>query len=246
MIDLVAAEWLKLRTIRLLYAGIPAAVILSCAAVAGEIFSGHAVGPSGLATSEGVRRVFAVTGAGAILIMVVGVVIAAGEYRHGTAGDTFLTTPRRERVVVAKLVVGAGVGLGGGLLIAGSAIAVARVAYAIKGVTFPMSSSDVWLTLLGAVVYSTLFAALGVGLGAMVRNQTLAVAGSLAWFAAIEHTMVNLVPDLGRWFPAAAGQAIVRTPIDGLLSPLAGVALLVVYVAAAAVAGARLAATRDA
>jgi ABC-2 type transport system permease protein len=104
----------------------------------------------------------------------------------------------------------------------------------------------VWLTFAGILVYSTLFAAVGVALGSLLRNQTLAVAGALAWFAIIEHTLVNLVPDVGRWLPAAAGQAILRAPLDGLLSPLAGTALLATYGAAIAVAGIRLEATRDA
>jgi hypothetical protein len=72
------------------------------------------------------------------------------------------------------------------------------------------------------------------------------VAVALAWFAVVEHTLVNLAPGIGRWLPAAAGQAIVRTPLDGLLSPLAGVALLAAYGVAIAVAGIRVAATRDA
>jgi hypothetical protein len=80
----------------------------------------------------------------------------------------------------------------------------------------------------------------------LIRNQVLAIAVALAWFAVIEHTLVNLVPDLGRWLPAAAGQAIVRTPIDGLLSPLAATAVLITYGAAIAAAGIRVAATRDA
>jgi hypothetical protein len=44
----------------------------------------------------------------------------------------------------------------------------------------------------------------------------------------------------------AAGQAIVRTNLDDLLSPLAGIAVLAAYGAAIALAGTRVAATRDA
>ena len=104
----------------------------------------------------------------------------------------------------------------------------------------------VWLTLAGALVYTALFAILGVALGSLLRNQVLAVAGALAWLAVIEHTLVNLVPEIGRWLPAAAGQAIVRTPLDGLLSPLAGVVLLAAYGAVITMVGIRVAATRDA
>jgi hypothetical protein len=244
MIDLVAGEWLKLRTTRLLVGLIPAAVALSCAAVAGIVVSADGVGD--LESAEGVRRVLAVTGTGALVVLVLGVIISAGEYRFGTAADTFLTTPRRHRVVAAKLALGAAVGLGAGVVIVAACAGVAGLLYGIEGATFPFADVDVWLAVAGALTYTTLFAVLGVGLGSLVRNQTLAVAVALAWFAVVEHTLVNLAPGVGRWLPAAAGQAIVRTPLDGLLSPLAGVALLTAYGVAIAVAGIRVAATRDA
>ena len=244
MIDLLAAEWLKLRTTRLLHGMIPAAVAISLAAVVGTVL-GHD-GGAPLESSEGVRRALSVTGAGAVLVLVLGILISAGEYRHGTAADTFLTTPRRHRVLAAKLAVGAGAGLATGVLISIACVGMASVVYSAEDATFRFDDGDVWLTLAGTVAYTTLFALVGVALGSLVRNQVLAVAGALAWFAVIEHTLVNLFPDVGRWLPAAAGQAIVRTPLDGLLSPLAGTGLLATYGAVIAVAAIRVAATRDA
>lgn len=243
MNDLVAAEWMKLRTTRLLAGMIPAAVAVSGAAVAGTVLSADT---DALASVAAVRRTLAVTGAGAILVLVIGIIVAAGEHRHGTAADTYLTTPRRHRVLVAKLAVGAGVGLAAGTGIALTGVGLASVLYGARGATFPLDDGEVWLTFAGTVVYSTLFAVVGVALGSLLRNQTLAVAGALAWFAVIEHTLVNLAPAIGRWLPAAAGEAIVRAPLDGLLSPLVGVALLAAYGAAFAAAGIRVEATRDA
>ncbi len=242
MIDLVAAEWLKLRTTRLLYGMIPAAVAISFASVAGAVLSADS-GRGELESTDGIRRTLSVTG---IVVLVTGILIAAGEYRHGTAADTFLTTPQRHRVLAAKLVVGAGVGLASGALTSLACIGIAGFLYNVKGATFPFDDGVVWLTLAGALAYTALFAILGVALGSLLRNQVLAVAGALAWLAVIEHTLVNLVPEIGRWLPAAAGQAIVRTPLDGLLSPLAGAVLLAAYGAVITVAGIRVAATRDA
>lgn len=243
MNDLVSAEWLKLRTTRLLYGTIPAAVAISIAAVAGTVLSGHA---AQLGSTEGIRRVFSVTGAGAIVVLVVGILIATGEFRHGTAVDTFLTTPRRRDVVTAKLLTGAGLGLAVGTVTALAALVTARALYPQQGATFPFASRDVWLSLSGTLAYTTLFAALGVSLGVLVRNQVLAIAGALAWIAIVEHTLVNLAPAVGRWLPAGAGQAIVRTPIDGLLSPTAGTAVLAGYAAVIAVVGIRIETARDA
>jgi len=97
-------------------------------------------------------------------VLVVGIIISAGEYRHGTAADTFLTTPRRHRVLAAKLAVGAGVGLATGALTSLACDGVAGLLYNAKGATFPFDDVEVWLTLAGAVAYTTLFAVLGVAL----------------------------------------------------------------------------------
>lgn len=243
MIDLVAAEWLKLRTTRLLHGTIPAAVALSLAAVAGMVMSSH--GPE-LETTEGIRRVLSVAGAGAIVVLVVGILISAGEYRHGTASDTFLTTPQRSRVMTAKLAVAAVLGAGVGGLTAAACIVAAALIYRSESATLSVTTSDVWLTVPATALYTALFAVLGVALGSLVRNQVAGVAGALAWLAIVEHTLVNLVPSVGRWLPVGAGQAIVRTPLDGLLSPWAGVVVLAAYGAVVAVIGIRAEGNRDA
>jgi ABC-2 type transport system permease protein len=243
LVDLVAAEWLKLRTTRLLLGAIPLAVGLSVAAVAGEVVA--ADGARALESTDGVRHVLAVTGAGALVVLIVGIMISAGEHRHGTVADTFLTSPRRQRVIVAKLVVGAGLGLAVGAVSSLASIGIAGLLYSVEGATFPVGDAEVWLTLAGALVYTALFAVIGVALGALVRNQVLAIALALTWFAVVEHTLVNLARDIGRWLPVAAGQAIVRTPLDDLLSPLAGTAVLVAYAVAVALAGIGATARRD-
>jgi ABC-2 type transport system permease protein len=84
-----------------------------------------------------------------------------------------------------------------------------------------------------------------VAIGALVRDQVLAVTGALAWIAVVEHIVVDLVPDVGRWLPGA-GQAIVRTSLDGLLSPVVGgAAVLAVYAGAICLLGGRVTLERD-
>jgi ABC-2 type transport system permease protein len=242
--DLLAAEWLKLRTTRILHGVVPTAVGISAAAVAGVVVSADRV--HDLESTEGIRKALSVTGSGALVVLVAGILLSAGEYRHGTAADTFLTTPRRQRVVAAKLAVGAVLGLAVGLLTAAAAVAVAVPLYAANDATFPLGDGEVWACLAGTLVYTTLFAVIGVALGTLIRNQVAAVAGALAWIAVVEHILVGFATSLGRWLPFAAGQAIVRTPIDDLLPAPAGAGLLALYGAAFALAGLRVATTRDA
>ena len=244
MSDLVAAEWLKLRTTRLLLGMVTAAVVISVAAVAGSVLATDRAGIA-LGSDRGLRRVLPIAGTGALFVLILGIVIATGEHRHGTASDTFLTTPRRERVVIAKLGVGAAVGLATGVVVSAVCVGTAAVMYSVKDTSFPFDDGEIWSILAGTLVYSTLFAVIGVGLGTLVRNQVLAVAGALAWVAVVEHILVNLIPEIGKWLPTAAGQAIVRTPLENLLSPLAGAVLLSIYATVITIAGVRVAATRD-
>jgi ABC-2 type transport system permease protein len=242
MTDLTRAEWLKVRTTRLLHGTLPTAVAISAAAVAGVVVSADA---DELTRSHDIRDAISVTGSGAIVVLVAGIVLAAGEHRHGTAVDTFLTTPLRQRVVAAKLAVGAGLGLLVGLVTAVATVGVAAAVYSARGVTFPLGDGDVWAGLAGTLVYTTLFGVLGVGVGSLVRNQVTAVTAALAWVAVVEHILVGFATSLGRWFPFAAGQAVVRTPLDDLLTPLAGAAVLTLYAVAFALAGVRATTARD-
>jgi hypothetical protein len=74
-------------------------------------------------------------------------------------------------------------------------------------------------------------AALGVGVGALVRNQVLAVIGLIIWFMVVENTIMSLTPDVGRFFPLAAGDAMTGIEAEELLSATAGALVLMGYVA---------------
>jgi ABC-2 type transport system permease protein len=244
MRDLVAAEWLKLRTTRLVYGIAAGAVLLSLAAMTGTVLATDR-SDTPLASTKGVEQTLSVTGTGALVVLLAGILIAAGEFRHGTAADTFLTTPRRHRVVLAKLSVSASAGLVTGLVTAAACLVTAAALFHLEGATFPLDDGDVWLSLAGTLAYTTLFAVLGVALGTLIRNQVLAIAIALAWIGIVEHILINVAPGIARWLPAMAGQAIVRTPIDDVLSPLGGLVVLSLYALAICAAGIRFAVTRD-
>ena len=46
----------------------------------------------------------------------------------------------------------------------------------------------------------------GVGVGLLVTNQTLAVAVTLTWLLLVEAMVVSFAPGLGRWLPGAAAK----------------------------------------
>ena len=105
MNHLIRAELLKLRTTRMLYLNALAALAFVPLSVANSILSAGdpGAGPA-LTTSEGLRNVMSAGSSGSLVILMLGVLIMAGEFRHNTATSTFLISPDRGQVVRAKLV----------------------------------------------------------------------------------------------------------------------------------------------
>ena len=88
---------------------------------------------------------------------------------------------------------------------------------------------------------------MGVGVGALLRNQTVAVTVALVWVLVVEGVLVGFAPAVGRWLPGGAGSALtgVATANGGLL-PMWGAALLLAgYGLAFAAASTRLITRRD-
>jgi len=236
MIDLLAAEVLKLRTTRTIGLLLLAMIGITGLAVTGAVVLA-ANANLDLESERGVRTVLHVSASGALFVLVLGAMISAGEFRHGTATDTFLTTPRRWRVVAAKLVTAAGAGVVFGAVAAATALAVAAHVYAIKGFVFPLSSSEGWQILAGAIVYAASLGALGAATGSLVRNQVGVIVGWLVWLLLAENIVAGLAPDVGRWLPGAAGRGLVLDPNGDFLSqPVAAVVLAAYAVTIAAAA----------
>jgi ABC-type transport system involved in multi-copper enzyme maturation permease subunit len=243
---LVAAEWLKLRTTRFLWGTVPAVVLLSAVGVAGLVLSSEVAGVALLEPTEGVRQAaLHLTSTGAVLVIVLGIVISAGEYRTQTATESFLTTPRRSRVVAAKLAMGAILGLALGALSAAIGLPLAYLLFEAKGETFPIGNEEVWLVLGGLVVYAVLFGILGVAFGSLVRNQLVAIVSALTFVLLVEQLLAQSAESVGKWFPGNAGAALVRTPGE-FLEPGVGATVLFAYALATALAGLIVVVRRDA
>lgn len=86
----------------------------------------------------------AAASSGTLVVLLIGILMMAGEFRHNTATSTFLISPDRRRVVGAKLIASAVVG-------AGLALAIALPWLAAKNVDVSLLSRDVGPVLLAAV-----------------------------------------------------------------------------------------------
>jgi ABC-2 type transport system permease protein len=174
-----------------------------------------------------------------------GIMLITSEYRYGTIRPTFLVTPRRSRVLVAKLAAGLLAGLVFG--VAGEALGftIGLVILEVRGIPYAPDTGTTVLMLGGTVAASALWSAIGVGLGAILRSQVGAIIALLAWGFVVENLLFAFVPSVGRFAPGQAQDGLLGVTGKHLLSPAAGAATLIAWTAALALAGVFLAARRD-
>ncbi len=195
-----------------------------------------ALGAANLSTRSDQLNVFEVgTRVGMIFAGLVGAMAITAEIRHGTIRPTFLVTPRRGPVIAAKLAVGALAGIVFGLLAEGLMAGAASVAFAARGIHDQLTGGDYLQLLLGGAAAAAFWAMIGLGVGAIVRDQVGTLIGLLAWMLLIENLVAGFVPGAGRFLPGAAGLALAGNT-DKLPAAVA-VLLLILYAAAASAAG---------
>jgi ABC-2 type transport system permease protein len=200
-----------------------------------------------LDSTDGVRAVFAAASAGGIMVMLLGILLMAGEFRFHTATATFLVTPDRRRVLTAKLAAAGLVGAAVGAVCSLLAVIVALPVLEHRGVDVASHGPAVAGALAGCVVGTAISGVVGVGLGALLRNQTLAIVASLVWLLLIESMLIAFAPAVGRWLPGGAASALAGSDVGtGDLLPAWGAAILfLAYGCAFAAAGSRLVLRRD-
>jgi ABC-2 type transport system permease protein len=185
---------------------------------------------------------------GALFGALLGALSIASEVRHGTIRPTFLVTPQRGRVVAAKVVVSVLIGAVFGLVGGAVAAVVGTAAIEGRGIDVGLDGGDYALLILGATAGTALWAALGVGVGALVRHQVPTLVGLCAWLLFVEGLLADATGGLGeagRYLPGAAAAAISGRGPERLLDPIAGLLLLAAYATVVALAGVIATSRRD-
>jgi ABC-2 type transport system permease protein len=185
---------------------------------------------------------------GALFAALLGAMSITAEIRHGTIRTTFIVTPRRGRVLAAKVWVSTLMGAGFGLAAGALAAAVGTAALRTRGINVQLDAGDYGLLVVGATAAAAFWAAIGVGVGALLRNQVPTLIGICAWLLFVEGLLAGDLAglgDVGRFLPGAAAAAISGQDPGTLLAPAAGLALLAAYAAAAALAGSVATSRRD-
>jgi hypothetical protein len=190
---LVAAELLKLYTTRTFWAlaGSTFALILMIV-VLSLILDDDLTGESE------VRSLLTTGSLAGLLMLVLGAVVGAGEYRHGTIASMLLVTPNRLRAVGAQTVACAIGGVVVGL--AASALIVAIALPWLSAKDAVLADTGVTLRVVsGNALYSGLAGALGVALGAACRNQVVAIVTLLLFIFVVDPAIAGLAEDYARY-----------------------------------------------
>jgi hypothetical protein len=248
---LVTAEFHKLATTRLwlwlLLGSVALTALYASLAIAFGDSPDNPTPP--LASPAGQRTVFSVGQGAGTLLAVLAAIGLTGEFRHQTATTTFLATPNRGQVVLAKLATYALVGIGYALVCIAITVAIALPWLDAKGIQVPVGGNGIPATLAGVVAAVAIFGLIGVGLGALVREQAATVVGLLVYLF-IAEPIVTRIPALSSWtiyLPGAAANALtqVAQANQNFLPPWQGGLVLAAYGLILAAAGTVLTIRRD-
>jgi ABC-2 type transport system permease protein len=243
---LLQAEALKLRSTRSSYT-IAAGLLVLIAIVVGATASLTTF----KADDHPGRDTLSVAGLSLTAALILGVLSVTNEFRYGTITPALLASPKRTPLVVAKAIHLARVGIVLGLLAFGGASALALVIISSRGVSSELGAGDVAAIIAGGTVACMLFAVLGVGVGALLRNQVGAIVAALALLYAVE-PLLTFIPGIGDAVQkiglgglASAASATTAFNGDDMLRQVPANLVLALYALVALLAGASALRRRD-
>ena len=215
--DTMRSEWTKLKTLRstLVTLAIAAVLVIGLSALLSLVIAAnqssetkHGSHPTALSGFQGGW------GIGGLAFMVLGVLAISNEYSSGLIGVSLLATPRRARLLIAKV-----------LVFSLSMFVVAEVmsfidffiCHAIISAypSFPNVSLTTHLVLrvvTGMGIFVTLIGLLGLGAGALLRNTAGSIVACVA-FIFVLPGILSALPDswsnpIGEYWPTGAGERL--------------------------------------
>lgn len=191
----VHAEWIKLRSLRSTW------YTLACLFTAGLGITALAMNAAGKTYAEDpqawdpTNRSLTSYVVAQLIVGVLGILVVTGEHATGLIGTSLIATPRRHRLLAAKVVVAVGVAVVAGQVLMFAAFLLGQAVLGAQGLPrAALGDPGVLSAVTGGGLYLAAIALLAVGLGTLMR----ATAGALATLVGI----VFLVPALAGLFPA--------------------------------------------
>jgi ABC-2 type transport system permease protein len=248
VIRLVRAEFVKLRTTQVWFWLLLAAVAISVLIVVA------AIAPSdGVRTATDVPDIFASANSASIPVFVLGVLGVTTEFRYQTITPTVLITPSRWTLITAKMISYAILGALYALICLVLQLVIALPWLSSLGVHASLGDSDVQHAILAVFLIVALYGIIGLGIGALLKNQIVAVTVGVIFLLIIENIFLAIPGLKHAWpyMPNGASTAMLythgSTENDGvhLLGYGPAVVVLLLWAFVPAVIGAALTMNRD-
>ena len=185
---------------------------------------------------EYVNSIVAACANASIFVIIIGIIGMTSEYRHMTITATFLASPRRSPVLLAKGVAYAIVGALVGLVNFALSLSLTVITLAGKEHA-AIDPSQAFHTLLGVLVGFALGAIVGVSVGALIRNQVAAVIAALVFLLLVQPLLNAFVEWTTAWLPGGALDSVMGLTYrqgelsSGLLPAWGGGLVLLAYAA---------------
>lgn len=183
------AEWLKVFTTRTWWVlGLVMVLFIGfTAALLGVAFS-ELLGVPGEAVGDSPAPMIYSLGSamGYLFPVLLGALSVTGEYRHHTLTPTFTSVGSRGPVLGAKVAVQAVLGFIYGIVAVATAVVASVFFFMAAGMNTGLSDASTWAMFARSVVAMSLWAVVGVGLGALIRSQAGAIVLVLAFTQFIE------------------------------------------------------------
>jgi ABC-2 type transport system permease protein len=136
-------------------------------------------------------------------ILILGVVGITGEWRHRTITSSLLAAPHRPRFLAAKALAFAATGLVVSAVVAVCVTVVGATVLRVRDLPLP-GYGELAGQLGRNALLAALLGAFGVAVGALVRNQIVALVALFTASFVVEPLLVALVPSVGRFGPLGA------------------------------------------
>jgi ABC-2 type transport system permease protein len=248
MTRLIRAELLKLRTTQVWFWLLLAALALSSA-----IVIGHLATHDGVTSEADVPKMFANSNGALIATFLLGVLGITTEFRYQTITPTVLATPSRWAIITAKLISYLLVGIAYAAACIGVELAIALPWLSSKHIDFTLSDPYVRRALGGLLLVFALFAIIGIGIGALLRNQIVAITIGLLFLVFLDNIILG-IPGVKKAWPYLPSGAVTEllfrrsdTGIEDvhLVGPVGALVILLLWAFVPALIGAAWTMNRD-
>jgi hypothetical protein len=190
-------------------------------------------GASSIGTTGALLALLGTARTGALVALASGVLIFTGEVQRGSLTATLLHAPRRGRLLAVKAITAASFGLVMGLA---DVVAVVVVGHVSGALDPGLVNVDIVLRAVGLLAAYPLYGVLGVGVGALLHHQALAVVLPVAWYLFLEDLLIPADSALRPWTLGDVSAALANAGDVARLMPIWGGALVLVGFAGVAMA----------